>query len=90
MISNMRNVSDEILRIVGINREWAKNYVVVSNLVRNPRTPPGVSTNFISRLTSRDLKGLAGDKNVPEIIRRMAKKTYDVRTQKTEPSFKKR
>jgi len=90
MISNMRNVSDEILRLVGTNRDWSKNYVVVGNLVRNPRTPPGVSTNFISRLTSRDLKGLGGDKNVPEIIRRMAKRTYDLRTQKTEPSVKKR
>ncbi|HJQ99205.1 MAG TPA: hypothetical protein VJ826_12910, partial [Candidatus Polarisedimenticolaceae bacterium] len=43
-IASLRNVSDEVLRVVGINREWSKNYVVMANLVRNPRTPPGIST----------------------------------------------
>ncbi|HEX6853567.1 MAG TPA: hypothetical protein VF139_19380, partial [Candidatus Polarisedimenticolaceae bacterium] len=88
-IANMRNVSDEILRQVGINREWSKNYTVVTALVRNPRTPPSVSTNFVGRLNNKDLKTLAGDKGVPEIIRKMAKRTFDLRTQQSAPSFKK-
>ncbi len=79
----MRNVSDEVLRSIGAGREWSKSYVVAATLVRNPRTPPGVSTNFIPRMTDRDLKGLANDKNVPEIVRRNAKRTYDTRNQKT-------
>ena len=81
-IAGMRNVSEEVLRAVGTNREWTKNYGVVSQLVRNPRTPPGISTNFVSRLVTKDLKILAGDKNVPEIIRRMARNTWMLRTQK--------
>jgi hypothetical protein len=89
-IARMRNVTDEILRQVGTNREWAKNYGVVANLVRNPRTPPGVSTNFVSRLLNKDLKQLQGDKNVPEIIRKMAKRTLETRTQKSAPSFRKK
>lgn len=89
-IARMRNVADEILRQVGTNREWAKNYGVVANLVRNPRTPPGVSTNFISRLLNKDLKQLQGDKNVPEIIRKMAKRTLETRTQKSAPSYRKK
>lgn len=89
-IAAMRNVSDEVLRSVGTNREWSKNYGVMAALVRNPRTPPGVSTNFIPMLSNRDLKGLATDKNVPEIIRRNAKRTYDLRTQKVEKTVKKK
>ena len=89
-IASMRSVSDEILRNVGINREWSKNYTVVANLVRNPRTPPSLSTNFVSRLNSKDLKNLGGDRNVPEIIRRMAKRTLELRTQKSEASFRKK
>ena len=89
-IAAMRNVSDEVLRNVGINREWAKNYVVASNLVRNPRTPPSISTNFVSRLTSKDLKMISSDRNVPEIIRKMAKRTFDLRTQQAAASFRKR
>jgi hypothetical protein len=89
-IAAMRNVSDEILRNVGVNREWSKNYAVVANLVRNPRTPPSVSTNFVSRLNNKDLKTLGGDRNVPEIIRRMAKRTFELRTQKAAASFRKK
>lgn len=89
-IASMRNVSDEILRNVGINRDWSKNYTVVANLVRNPRTPPSLSTNFVSRLNNKDLKTLGGDRNVPEIIRRMAKRTLDLRTQKSEGTLRKK
>jgi len=89
-IAAMRNVSDEILRSVGVNREWSKNYTVVANLVRNPRTPPSISTNFVLRLNTKDLKNLGGDRNVPEIIRRMAKRTFDLRTQKAESSLRKK
>jgi hypothetical protein len=89
-IASMRNVSDEILRSVGVNREWAKNYTVAANLVRNPRTPPSISTNFVARLNTKDLKNLGGDRNVPEIIRKMAKRTFDLRTQKAEASFRKK
>lgn len=90
MIAGMRNVSDEILRNVGINREWSQNYTVVANLVRNPRTPPSISTNFVARLNNKDLKNIVGDRNVPEIIRKMAKRTFDLRTQQSVSSFRKR
>jgi len=89
-IASMRSVSDEILRSVGVNREWSKIYMVTANLVRNPRTPPSISTNFVARLNNKDLKNLGGDRNVPEIIRRMAKRTFDLRTQKADVSFRKK
>ena len=85
MLANMRNVTDEVLRTIGSHREWVKSYSVVAALVRNPKTPPGISTNFISRLNSFDLKNLMRDKNVPEIIRKMAKKTFDLRNQRSTP-----
>ena len=37
--------------------------------------------NFISRLTSRHLKQLKMSKDVPELIRRMAGRTIDTRSQ---------
>lgn len=72
--AGMKNVSDEILRIIGNHREWTKKYSVVSNLVRNPRTPLGISLGMVSRLNPRDLKSIAIDKNVPEVIRKQAQK----------------
>ena len=80
-IAKMRNVTSEVLRHVGATRDWTKSYSVVRALVWNPRTPQTVSTNFIPRLVNRDLKDLARSREVPELIRRMAKKTHDLRTQ---------
>jgi hypothetical protein len=73
--SGMKNVSDQILRIIGTHREWTKKYTVVSNLVKNPRTPLAISMGMVSRLNPRDLKSIANDKNVPEPIRKQAQKS---------------
>jgi hypothetical protein len=82
-IARMRNVTDEVLRYVGKNREWTKSYAIILALVNNPRTPQGVTTNFVRRMQNQDLKRLVGNKDVPELIRRMAKRTLEIRTQKT-------
>jgi hypothetical protein len=72
--SAMKNISDEILRSIGNHREWTKKYSVVSNLVRNPRTPVGVAIGLVSRLNPRDLKGLSIDRNVSEVVRKAAQR----------------
>jgi hypothetical protein len=72
--AGMRNVSDEVLRQIGTHKDWTKKYAVVSNLVKNPRTPIGISLSMVSRLNPRDIKGLATDRNVPEVIRKQAQK----------------
>lgn len=87
-IAAMRNVSQDVLRTIGTNREWVKSYTVMKALIHNPRTPPGVATNFVSRLHDRDLKMLGRDKNVPELIRRMAKRTSDARNQRKKSGFR--
>lgn len=89
-IARLRNVCEEVLRTLGATREWARRYTVMASLVRNPRTPPAIGINFVSRLNVQDLKEVAGDRNVPELIRRMAKKTRELRTQKSEPLFRKK
>jgi hypothetical protein len=70
----MKNVSDQVLRQIGTHKEWTKRYAVISNLVRNPRTPLGLSMGMVSRLNPRDMKNVSLDKNVPEAIRKAASK----------------
>jgi len=89
-IARMRNVSDEVLRQLGTNRDWVKNYAVIRSLVYNPRTPQGIAANFIPRLVNRDLKELARSRDVPELIRRNAKRIFDTRTQAQTNMFKKK
>jgi hypothetical protein len=63
------NVSEEVLRMIGTNRAWTKNYGVVAALTKNPKTPLGVSLNLVQRLTERDLKALAMDRNLQEPLK---------------------
>jgi hypothetical protein len=72
--AGMKNVSDEVLRIIGVNREWSRRYGVIQNLVRNPRTPLAISIGMVPRLNPKDLKSIAVDKNVPEVIRKQAQR----------------
>lgn len=89
-IANMRNVSDEVLRIVAGNRNWTRNYAVTHALCRNPKTPVGVSIPFLNRLNIRDLKNMLADRNISEAVRKMTKKLFDQRNQANQPAFKKR
>src|SRR3954469_13894631 len=72
--AKMANVSEEILRIISANRSWMKHYGVALGLIKNPKTPPGISTHFLHRLTERDVKALTVDRNVPELVRLAAKR----------------
>jgi len=80
-IAKMRSVSEDVLRAIAGSRDWMKNYVVAHALATNPKTPVGIAMNLVSRLNNRDLKLIAGDKNVAEMIRRQARKVSDGRNQ---------
>lgn len=82
-IAGMRNVEEEVLRVIGTRQEWASKYSIMVILCRNPKTPVGVVLSFINRLTLRDLKGLKDDKGVSQVVRENAKRIYLSRTQKT-------
>ena len=72
--ARMANVTEDVLRIIGSNRAWVKNYNIVSALTKNPKTPTALAMNFLQRLNERDLKRLATDRNVAEPVRLAAKK----------------
>lgn len=82
-IAGMRNVDQEVLRLIAMNREWSSKYPIMLSLCRNPKAPIGVVLPFINRLTLRDLKGLKDDKGVSQVVRETAKRFYLARTQKT-------
>jgi hypothetical protein len=89
IFAGMRNVHEDILRAIAQNREWTKSYAVALNLVRNPKTPAGLSVQFLGRLGTRDLRIISGDKNVPELVRRNARNQFLARTQPAKKLFKK-
>ncbi|HXG85311.1 MAG TPA: hypothetical protein VNI84_14920 [Pyrinomonadaceae bacterium] len=71
-IAAMRTVPEEVLRQIGINRAWARNYTIMHNLARNPRVPLGNVITILSRLQLRDLQAISKNRNVSDAVRRQA------------------
>jgi hypothetical protein len=72
--AKMANLAEDVLRVIGTNRSWTKNYNVIAGLAKNPKTPPAISMGFLQRLNEKDLKLLTTDRNAPEAVRLAAKK----------------
>jgi hypothetical protein len=72
--AKMANLSEEVLRLIGMNRAWTKNYGVVSALAKNPKTPISVSLNLVQRLNDRDLKTVSLDRNLQEPLKLAVRK----------------
>lgn len=81
-IAGMRNVEDEVLRLVSMRRDWMSKYNILLSLCRNPKTPIGVVLPLINRLTLRDLKNLKDDRGVQNVVREMSRKAYLTRSVK--------
>jgi len=79
--SAMASLSDEILRLIATNRNFVKNYVVVKNLLNNPKTPLDVTLHLLPRMNANDLKFLTMNKNIPETLRTTAIKLQRQRAQ---------
>ena len=79
-IASMRTVSDEVLRLVAINRAWARQYPVIHNLARNPRTPIPTVVGILPRIQTRDLANLTQNRNVSEAVRRQAQRLVEARS----------
>jgi hypothetical protein len=77
--ASMPSLTDEILRLIAGNRSFRKNYVVVRNLMNNPKTPLDVTLHMLPILNVMDLKKLTSNKNVPETLRTTAVKLQKTR-----------
>ncbi|MBA2732625.1 MAG: hypothetical protein H0U54_07005 [Acidobacteria bacterium] len=79
-ISAMRTVSDEVLRIIAMNRAWARSYPIILNIARNPRTPIPTAINILPRIHTKDLQYISQNRNVSEAVRRQAFRLAATRT----------
>jgi len=76
----MRTVADDVLRLIAMNRVWARQYSIIHNLARNPRTPIPTTINILPRIRTKDLMNLSQNRNVSEQVRRHAQRISVART----------
>jgi len=79
-IASMRTVADEVLRLIALNRSWARSYSIIHNLARNPRTPIPTAINILPRIRTKDLIQLSQNRNVSEGVRRQAYRLEQARS----------
>ncbi len=79
-ISAMRTVSAEVLRVIALNRSWARSYPIIHNLARNPRSPIPTVVNLLPRIRTKDLQGLTQNRNISEAVRRQAYRLHQTRS----------
>ena len=84
--ASQKNVLEAVLRQIPLKRRFMKNYIVVRNLVANPRTPLDLGLGLMKNLLAQDLKNISANKEVSETIRKLALKMYK---QKLEAANKK-
>ncbi len=85
-----KNVTEEVLRLIAMNRKFRKSYTVIRALVNNPRAPIDVTLPLLNRLNDRDLKGLTLNKNVPEVLRTMSTKIIKAKEEAQKPKLYKK
>ncbi len=74
VIASSRNLVDELLRKIAGRREWMKNYQLRVALVNNPKTPLPTSLKILHTLMAADLKRLAMNRGVSNVLVSAAKR----------------
>jgi hypothetical protein len=74
-----RQLDTDIIREIGSNREWLKQYAVLRALAANPRTPLPIALKLLSRLKTLDLKLLGTDRNLSSAVRNAATRLMKAR-----------
>ena len=82
MVAKNKSASDEMVRLILLNREWVKNYEIRKALVTHPKTPLPRALRFIGDLTLRDLKELMRNRNVSNAIASTARREFERRSKR--------
>lgn len=73
-VAKSRTTSDELIRIILLNRDWVKIYDMKKALVLHPRTPLQNAVRYMSFLTDKDIREIAKSRNVTQAIANNARR----------------
>lgn len=79
-IASNRSVLEEVLVEIGRRRQWVAKYRIALALAKNPKTQLAAAVKLVSRLSVRDLKLLATDRNVQDPVRATASRLYKIKS----------
>lgn len=74
VVAKNRAASDDMIRIILLNKEWVKLYEIKKALAVHPRTPLQKAMRFLGFLTERDLKEISRSKQIPQAVANLARR----------------
>lgn len=74
--------SEELIRIILMNKDWMKLPVIRSALVSHPKTPVGSALRFMDTLTVKELKDLSKSKSVSQVVVAAARRVLTEKAKK--------
>ncbi len=74
MVAKNRSSSDELIRIILLNRDWVKLYEMKKALAIHPRTPLQTAMRYMTFLSEKDIRELAKSRDVGQAIINNAKR----------------
>jgi hypothetical protein len=82
MVAKNKTSSDDLIRMILLNKDWVKNYEIKKALLVHPKTPPPKALRFVSYMTTKDIKDLAKSRQITTIISTAARKELEKRLKK--------
>jgi len=67
-VAKNKSSSEELIRLITLNREWVKHYEIKKALVMHPRTPLPKALRYMTILSDKDIKSLAKSRGVSQVI----------------------
>ena len=83
MIAKNKTSSEDLIRMILLNKDWMKLYDIKKALITHPKTPPPKSMRLVPLLTMKDLKDLAKSRQVSTLVSTAARKELEMRLKKT-------
>ena len=82
-IANNRSSSEDLIRMILLNKDWMKNYDIKKAMITHPKTPAPKAMRLVSMLTLKDIKTLAKSRQVSTLVSTAARKELELRIKKT-------
>jgi len=73
-LAKLKTTSDELIRIITMNKDWMKSYEMKKAIALHPRTPLNKSIRLMSVFSEKDIKTISKSKELPAAIVNNAKR----------------
>ena len=82
MIAKNKTSSEDLIRMILLNKDWMKLYEIKKALITHPKTPIPKAMRLVPFLTMKDIKELAKSRQVSTIVSTAARKELELRIKK--------